>query len=55
MDAKKVLLVLVVVFVGFWMFQDPSGLAETAKTGAVAGWGLLTQVFGAIIDFVGAL
>ncbi|WP_165821091.1 hypothetical protein [Nocardioides gansuensis] len=55
MDAKKVLLVLVVVFVGFWMFTDPNGLADTAKTGGVMGWDLLSQLFGAVIDFVSAL
>jgi hypothetical protein len=55
MNAKKVLLGLVVVFLGFWMFTDPRGLADAASTGASAVWGLLTQVFDAVIRFVGAL
>ena len=55
MDAKKVLLVLLVVFLGFWMFTDPRGLADAASTGGSEVWGLLTQVFDAVIRFVGAL
>ncbi len=52
---KKAIIAIVVVFLGFWMFTDPNGLADTAKTGAVMGWDLLSQLFGAVIDFVSAL
>ena len=55
MDAKKLLLALLVVFVGFWMFTDPRGLADAAGQGAGAAWVLATQVFGALIDFVRVL
>lgn len=55
MNVKKVVIALVVVFLGFWMFTDPDGLAEAAKTGADEGWTLAQQLFTAIIDFVGAL
>lgn len=55
MDAKKLIAVLAVVFVGFWMFTDPAGLAETSKSAGSEGWALTTQAFSGIIDFVGAL
>jgi len=53
-NVKKLLLALAVVFVGFWLFQDPNGLAAAAAVGAENAWGLLTQLFTAVIDFVGA-
>jgi len=35
---KKGVLALVVVFIGFYMFTDPNGLAQTSKEGAGALW-----------------
>lgn len=55
MNIKKVGIALVVLFLGFWMFTDPNGLAEAAKSGADQGWVLTQELFTAIIDFVGAL
>jgi len=55
MNAKKAIIALVVVFLGFWMFTDPNGLAEAATAGADQTWSLAQQLFTAIIDFVGAL
>ena len=55
MDAKKMIAVLAVVFLGFWMFTDPAGLADTAKSAGSEGWALTTKAFTGIIDFVGAL
>jgi hypothetical protein len=55
MDAKKLFLALLVVFLGFWMFKDPKGLAETAGTSAGAAWAMATQLFQALIRFFGAL
>jgi hypothetical protein len=55
MDAKKLLLVLGVVFLGFWMFNDPRGLADAAGTTAETAWGMASQLFRAVIRFVGAL
>jgi hypothetical protein len=55
MNAKKAVLILVVVFLGFWMFTDPNGLANAARAGAGQTWNLATQLFRAVIDFVGAL
>jgi hypothetical protein len=55
MDAKKLLLALVVVFLGWWMFTDPKGLADAATTGAGTLWVLATQLFRALIHFFGVL
>jgi hypothetical protein len=55
MNTKKVILALVIVFLGFWMFTDPNGLAAAASSGAEQAWVLAQQLFTAIIDFVGAL
>lgn len=55
MNVKKLVIALVVVFLGFWMFTDPNGLAVAAKSGADQAWTLAQQLFTAIIDFVGAL
>lgn len=55
MNAKKALLAVVVVFLGFWMFTDPSGLAEAAKAAGGQTWSLAEDLFRAIIRFVGAL
>lgn len=55
MNAKKLLLLGVVVFLGFWMFTDPSGLASTARAGGEEGWSLLTDLFTAVIRFVDEL
>jgi hypothetical protein len=48
-------LALVVVFLGFWMFTDPSGLADAARSAASQTWSLAEQLFSAIIRFFGAL
>lgn len=55
MDAKKLIGVVVIVFLGFWMFTDPNGLAESAKSAGAEAWSLTEQAFAGIIDFLGAL
>ena len=55
MNAKKALLAVVVVFLGFWMFTDPGGLADAAKAGAGQTWELAENLFQAVIRFFGAL
>ena len=52
MNAKKVVAVVVIVFLGFWMFTDPGGLARNAKDGGGWAWDLTTDVFTAVIDFI---
>lgn len=48
-------IVVAFVFVGYWMFTDPSRLAEVTKDGASAGWDLATDLFDGLIDFINAL
>ncbi|HET7194386.1 MAG TPA: hypothetical protein VFI99_05300 [Nocardioides sp.] len=55
MNAKKAVLAIVIVFLGFWMFTDPNGLADAAKGAGAQTWQLATQLFSAVIDFFGAL
>lgn len=55
MNAKKIAGLVVIAFLGFWMFTDPNGLAATSKTVATEGWSIATQLFTGVIDFVGAL
>ena len=55
MNGKKAFLAVVVVFLGFWMLQDPNGLAETAKDAGGEGWSVTEKLFSGVIDFVGAL
>lgn len=53
MNGKKVILAVLVVFLGFWLFTDPQGLAVSSKGAVGAGWDGLTQVFTKVIDFIG--
>ena len=55
MDAKKLLLLVVLVFLGFWMFTDPSGLADAAKSAGSEGWSLVSDGFRGLIRFIGEL
>ena len=49
---KKLLILAVVLFLGFWMFTDPNGLAAVAKGGSAQAWKLTTDLFTATIDFL---
>lgn len=55
MALKKVVPLLLVVFIGYYMFTDPNGLADLAKDGGAAIWDGLTQLFAAVIDFLDAI
>lgn len=52
---RKGVVLLVVVFVGFYMFTDPNGLAALAKDGGAKLWDALQQLFSAIIAFLDAI
>jgi hypothetical protein len=52
---KKGVALIVVVFIGFYMFTDPHGLAQTTKDGTGALWQALTSLFGALITFINAI
>ena len=52
---KKLLLAAAVLFLGFWMFTDPHGLAHATKDSAGETWDASTQFFTALIKFLHAL
>ncbi len=51
MNTKKVWRILLVVFLGFWMFHDPQGFAGSARSLGTGCWDALTQVFQGLIHF----
>lgn len=52
MNAKKLLLLVGVVFVGFWLLKDPQGLADIAGSGASVGADFTAGLFDAAITFL---
>jgi hypothetical protein len=52
---KKVLLVVLVLFLGFYLMRDPVELASFAQNAGVALWLMLSTLFEAVIDFLDAL
>lgn len=52
---SKMVVLVVVAFLGFWMFTDPSGLAGTAQSTGGWAWSTSGQFFGALREFVRAL
>lgn len=55
MKAKKVILILLVGFLLYWMFSDPAGLADSGESLFAQIWDLLIQLFQALLDFFTAL
>lgn len=47
---KKGVGLLVILFLGFWLVQDPNGFATSAKQAASSIWTLLEKVFESIIS-----
>ena len=52
---KKGAGLLVILFLGFWLVQDPSGFADSAKATASTIWDLLSQLFDSSISFLKSL
>ena len=52
---KTLVIVILVVFLGFWMVQSPNQLATFAQDAAVWTWDMTTMVFAGVIDFLSAL
>jgi hypothetical protein len=52
---KKLLLALVVLFLGFWLFTDPHGLAHATTSSAGQTWDMSEQMFRSVITFLRAL
>lgn len=51
MKAKKIVWGLVILFLLFWLFSDPNGLADSAGIAFSKAWDLLTALFNGLIDF----
>jgi len=49
---KKAILAVLVVFLGFWLFTDPHGLAVTAKSAGGHGWAGASAFMEHVISFV---
>ena len=49
---KKGVVLLVVLFLGFWLVQDPSGFADSARAATSGLWDLLVKLFDAFISFL---
>jgi hypothetical protein len=52
---KKGVGLLVIVFLGFWLVQDPNGFADSAKQTVSTIWDLLEQLFASLISFFKSL
>jgi hypothetical protein len=52
---KPVAIGLVVLFLGFWMVQEPDSLAAFVKDGSAWLWDTTTLVFEALMEFVSGL
>lgn len=52
---KKGAALVVVLFLGFYLFTDPNGAATMVQELGTAIWGLLVSLFEAVIEFIGAL
>lgn len=52
---KKGAALLVVLFIGWYLFTDPSGLATLSKELGSKGWDGLVTLFKAIASFIGAI
>jgi len=52
---KKGVGLLVILFLGFWLVQDPTGFADSAKSTGSTIWDLLTKLFDSSISFIKSL
>ena len=52
---KKLVVGLLLLFLGFWLVQAPNSLATTLEDGGSWAWQVTTRVFTSVIDFLGAL
>ena len=52
---KKGVVLLVVLFLGWLLFTDPSGLADLVGDAGSKSWAALEDLFEAISSFIGAL
>lgn len=54
-EVKKLVLLVVVLFIGFYLMTRPDSLADLSQDALSNGWQMLTRLFESVIDFVDAL
>lgn len=47
---KRVLLVVLVLFLGYWMVQAPNSFASFVQDGASWTWSIVSSLFRSLID-----
>jgi hypothetical protein len=52
---KKPLIIVLVLFLGFYLLREPAELAAFAQSAGLALWKMVSTLFEAIIDFLNAL
>jgi len=52
---KKGVGLLVILFLGFWLVQDPNGFADSAKGAFTALWDVLMKLFDSVMTFAQSL
>lgn len=59
---KKGVGLLVILFLGFWLVQDPGGFADSAETAGSGVWGVLVAIwemiqrlFDALLSFINSI
>jgi hypothetical protein len=52
---KKLAIIIVVLFLGFYLMRDPAALAAFAQNAGIALWRMVSTLFEAIIEFLNAL
>ena len=48
---KKGVGLLVILFLGFWLVQDPNGLANSVQNAGTAIWDVLSTLFTSLREF----
>ncbi len=51
MKGKRIFWGFVILFLLFWAFSDPNGLADSASVAFGKAWDLLEALFNGLIDF----
>jgi hypothetical protein len=59
---KKGVGLLLILFLGFWLVQDPNGFADSAENAGSGVWGVLEtlwemieRLFGALLSFINSI